>query len=74
MKSKNNLSNYWYFPKRRPTDLVGNTSTISNFNKEDKEITLIFFREVIQNILDARLDKKTSNLNVKISDDLFRAQ
>ena len=49
MREKN-----WLFSPKRRTDSKGKTLAIDNFQQEDKEFPNIFFREVIQNVLDAR--------------------
>ena len=50
MNKKNFKYDNWFFPKMSPSSQRGKTLTSSNFNKEDKDLIDIFFREYIQNV------------------------
>ena len=50
------MKNEWYFMQLRPNDRAGESAVAKNFNRESKSATSIFFKEYIQNVLDARCD------------------
>jgi len=68
MTVKQNVYDNWFFPLVKPSDAQGGNISAHNFNIEDKQYINIFFREYIQNVLDARaLDAKGSKKKVTIN-------
>jgi len=73
MNKKNFKYDNWFFPKMSPSSQRGKTLTSSNFNKEDKDLIDIFFREYIQNVMDARIintagERQSAFLSIKLID------
>ena len=73
MTKKNFKYDNWFFPKMSPSSQRGKTLTSSNFNKEDKDLIDIFFREYIQNVMDARIinaagERQSAFLSIKLID------
>ena len=51
----------WYFQELRRGDAAGRTQVMDNFLGEEKNIDTIIVREIVQNVLDARLPDPTTN-------------
>ena len=72
-KRNKSKENYWFFPRMSPSSQRGKTITSSNFTREDKDLIDIFFREYIQNVMDARVinsvgERQNAFLSIKILD------